>query len=100
VLPPVGAGSRLTKRDAVIAQPTKAGGIMNLFARFVSAAFLVLGVLSFGIAAEAQTSTTGVVLGTVADSSGAAVLDASVILRNTATNNQVTQTTNNAGRKA
>ncbi len=36
-------------------------------------------------------------LGTVADPSGAAVVDASVVLRNTATNAQVTQTTNGAG---
>jgi hypothetical protein len=70
---------------------------MNLFARFVSTALLVLGVLSLGIAAEAQTSTTGIVLGTVTDSSGATMVDATVILRNTATNNQTTQTTNGAG---
>jgi hypothetical protein len=70
---------------------------MNLFARFVSFALLVLGVLSLGIAAEAQTSTTGIVLGTVTDSSGATMVDATVVLRNTATNNQTTQTTNAAG---
>jgi hypothetical protein len=45
----------------------------------------------------AQSETTGAVLGTVADPSGAAVVDASVLLRNTATNAQVTQTTNGAG---
>ena len=70
---------------------------MNLFARFVSTALLVLGGLSLGIAAEAQTSTTGIVLGTVTDSSGATMVDATVVLRNTATNNQTTQTTNGAG---
>jgi len=70
---------------------------MNLFARFVSTALLVLGVLSLGIAAEAQTSTTGIVLGTVTDSSGATMVDATVVLRNTATNNQTTQTSNGAG---
>jgi hypothetical protein len=45
----------------------------------------------------AQTSTTGIVLGTVADASGATIVDATVVLRNTATNNQTTQTTNAAG---
>ena len=45
----------------------------------------------------AQTTTTGVVLGTVADPSGAAVADATIVLRNTATNAQTTQTTNGAG---
>jgi len=46
---------------------------------------------------RAQTTTTGAVLGTVADPSGAAVVDAAVVLRNTATNAQTTQTTNGAG---
>ena len=48
-------------------------------------------------AGGAQTTTTGVVLGTVADPSGAAVVDATVVLRNTATNAQVTQTSSGAG---
>jgi hypothetical protein len=75
----------------------KLGGNMKRFMRFAFALVLVLGVLSLGVAAEAQTSTTGVVLGTVTDSSGAAVVDAAVVLRNTATNNSTTQTTNGAG---
>lgn len=47
--------------------------------------------------AAAQTVTTGTVLGTVADPSGAAVADADVVLKNTATNAQVTQKTNSSG---
>jgi hypothetical protein len=70
---------------------------MKQLVRLAFAVVLVFGVLSLGIGAEAQTSTTGVVLGTVADASGATIVDATVILRNTATNNQVTQTTNAAG---
>jgi Carboxypeptidase regulatory-like domain len=46
---------------------------------------------------RAQSETTGAVLGTVSDPSGAAIVDASVVLRNTATNGQVTQTTSAAG---
>jgi Carboxypeptidase regulatory-like domain len=46
---------------------------------------------------NAQTGTTGTVLGTVTDASGAAVVDAAVTLRNRATNNATTQNTNSAG---
>src|SRR5229473_5909678 len=46
---------------------------------------------------KAQTATTGTVVGTVTDPSGAAVLDATVVLRNKATNSQATQSTNAAG---
>jgi hypothetical protein len=70
---------------------------MKQFVRLAFAVVLVFGVLSLGIAAEAQTSTTGIVLGTVTDSSGASVVDATVVLRSTATNNSTTQTTNGAG---
>src|SRR5580698_1474904 len=70
---------------------------MKQFVRLAFAVVLVFGVLSLGIAAEAQTSTTGIVLGTVSDSSGASVVDATVVLRSTATNNSTTQTTNGAG---
>lgn len=45
----------------------------------------------------AQTVTSGTVLGTVSDPSGAAVAGAAVVLRNKATNNQATQNTNDAG---
>jgi hypothetical protein len=47
--------------------------------------------------ASAQNLTTGTVIGTVLDPSGAAVADAAVMLRNKATNSQVTQKTNAAG---
>jgi len=46
---------------------------------------------------EAQTLTTGTVIGTVTDPSGAAVLDATVVLRNKATNSQAEQNSNSAG---
>lgn len=46
---------------------------------------------------NAQTATTGTVVGTVADRSGASVADATVGLRNTGTNGESTQTTNSAG---
>jgi hypothetical protein len=46
---------------------------------------------------NAQTVTTGTVIGTVTDPSGAAVTDATVVLRNKATNGQATQKTNSAG---
>ncbi|HUC52709.1 MAG TPA: carboxypeptidase-like regulatory domain-containing protein [Candidatus Cybelea sp.] len=47
--------------------------------------------------ANAQTVTTGTVIGTVTDPSGAAVLDATVVLRNKGTNGQAIQKTNSAG---
>jgi len=57
--------------------------------------FLVLsGILQ---PVEAQTLTTGTVIGTVTDPSGAAVLDATVVLRNKATNSQAEQNSNSAG---
>jgi Carboxypeptidase regulatory-like domain len=46
---------------------------------------------------NAQTATTGTVVGTVIDRSGASVADATVTLRNTGTNSEATQTTNSAG---
>src|SRR6266478_5253188 len=46
---------------------------------------------------EAEPLTTGAGIGTVTDPSGAAVLDATVELRNKATNSQTTQNTNSAG---
>src|SRR5437016_2315785 len=57
--------------------------------------FLVLSM--FAQTVEAQTLTTGTVIGTVTDPSGAAVLDATVVLRNKATNSQLTQNSNSAG---
>ena len=52
---------------------------------------------SFSPAARAQNVTTGTVIGTVTDPSGAVVPDASVVLRNKETNNQQTQQTNTSG---
>jgi hypothetical protein len=51
----------------------------------------------FSSAGEAQTVTSGTVIGTVTDPSGAAVANAVVSLRNRATNNLATQNTNDAG---
>jgi Carboxypeptidase regulatory-like domain len=56
-----------------------------------------LVLLNFLPAANAQNVTTGTVIGTVTDPSGAAVPDAAVVLRNKATNNQAAQKTNAAG---
>jgi Carboxypeptidase regulatory-like domain len=64
---------------------------------FVVGMALLLVTSAFPPVNWAQSETTGAVLGTVADPSGAAVADATVVLRNTATNNQATQTTNGAG---
>ena len=64
---------------------------------FVVCAALFLISSALAPAGRAQSETTGTVLGTVSDPSGAAVVDASVLLRNTATNAQVKQTTNGAG---
>ena len=66
---------------------------MKLLVRFLFAALLVLVVLSLGIAAEAQSSNSGIVLGTVIDKGGAVVPDAAVELLNTATNETKTTTT-------
>jgi hypothetical protein len=65
--------------------------------RILCAALLVIGSLSGAIAAKAQTSNTGIVLGTVTDKAGAVVPDATVDLVNTATNETKTVTTNAAG---
>jgi hypothetical protein len=70
---------------------------MKLQVRFLFAALLVFGILSLGIAAEAQSSNSGIVLGTVIDKGGAVVPDAAVELLNTATNETKTTTTAGAG---
>jgi hypothetical protein len=70
---------------------------MKVLVRFLFAALLVLGVLSLGIAAGAQSSNSGTVLGTVIDKAGAVVPDATVELLNTATNETKTTTTVAAG---
>lgn len=64
---------------------------------------LAVSVFLFAIAVAlvpsgfAQTGTTGTVIGTVSDPSGAAVTSATVVLRNKATNIEVTQPTNATG---
>jgi hypothetical protein len=70
---------------------------MKLLVRFLSSALLVLGLLSLGIAARAQSSNSGFVLGTVTDKGGAVVPDAAVELLNTATNDTKTTRTNASG---
>jgi hypothetical protein len=70
---------------------------MKLFVRFLFAALLVLGALSLGIAAEAQSTNSGIVLGTVTDKGGAVVPDAAVDLTNTATNDTKTTVSGASG---
>jgi hypothetical protein len=70
---------------------------MKLLTRSLFSALLVLLVLSLGIAAKAQSSNSGIVLGTVTDKGGAVVPDASVELLNTATNDTKTATTGASG---
>src|SRR5580765_4077333 len=70
---------------------------MKLFVRFLFAAVLMLGVLSLGIAAEAQTSNSAIILGTISDKAGAVVPDAAVELVNSATNDTKTTTTGGSG---
>lgn len=66
-----------------------------------SVLLLVLGILSVFLlvapSGNAQTATTGTVVGVVSDRSGASVADAAVSLRNTATNSEARQQTNGAG---
>ncbi|HYL83779.1 MAG TPA: carboxypeptidase-like regulatory domain-containing protein, partial [Candidatus Angelobacter sp.] len=58
---------------------------------------LVFGIFLSSGTANAQTATTGTVIGTVTDPSGAAVQNAAVTLRSKSTNSQATQNTNGAG---
>jgi hypothetical protein len=58
---------------------------------------MIFALLFVTPAGNAQTATTGTVVGTVTDRSGASVADAIVTLRNTGTNSEATQTTNSAG---
>ena len=58
---------------------------------------LVFAFLVSATTGRAQTATSGTVIGTVTDPSGAAVGNAEVTLKNKATNNQAVQNTNAAG---
>lgn len=58
---------------------------------------MIFALLFVTPAGNAQTATTGTVVGTVTDRSSAAVADAIVTLRNTGTNSESAQTTNSAG---
>jgi len=62
---------------------------------FFAGMFLILSTVVQLVGA--QTTTTGTVIGTVTDPSGGAVLDATVVLHNKATNGQADQNTNSAG---
>src|SRR2546430_15456957 len=63
----------------------------------IAGAFFLFAVTSCTIGTNAQSVSTGVVVGTINDPGGAVVLDATVTLQNKATNSQVTQRTNGAG---
>ena len=67
----------------------------TLVPAFLVGLFLMLSI--FPGSGNAQTATSGTVLGTITDPSAAAVGNAAVTLRNKATNNQVTESTNGAG---
>src|SRR5438046_1061071 len=73
------------------------GGYLKKASAIVFFAGLFLALSSFVQQIEAQRLTTGTVIGTVTDPSGAAILDATVVLRNRATNSQATQNSNSAG---
>jgi len=73
------------------------GGYVKKASAIVFFAGLFLALTMFVQPIEAQTLTTGTVIGTVTDPSGAAILDATVVLRNRATNSQATQNSNSAG---
>ena len=62
---------------------------------FFAGMFMISSTISQPV--KAQTLTTGTVIGTVTDPSGAAVPNATVLLRNKATNSQATQSTSAAG---
>ena len=58
---------------------------------------LVFAFFVFSVSGRAQTATSGTVIGTVTDPSGAAVGSAEVTLKNKGTNSQAVQNTNAAG---
>jgi hypothetical protein len=64
---------------------------------FVVCMFLLALTCALPAVSWAQTATTGTVIGTISDPSSAAIANATVVLRNKATNNQTSQSTNGAG---
>ena len=91
----VGAPPLLFPSFAILQE--KRGGTVKKIDAFFFFAGLLLALSMSLQPAEAQTLTSGTVIGTVTDPSGAAVLDATVVLRNKATNGQFTQNSNSAG---
>src|SRR5258708_3949813 len=77
-------------------QMKRGGYVKKAIAFFLSTGLFVI-LSTILPSASAQTVTTGTVIGTVTDPSGAAILDATVVLRNKGTNGQATQKTNSAG---
>src|SRR5947207_1077520 len=63
----------------------------------IAGVFFLFAVTSCAIGTNAQSVSTGAVVGTISDPGGAVVLDATLTLQNKATNSQVTQRTNGAG---
>jgi Carboxypeptidase regulatory-like domain len=70
---------------------------MKLFVRFTFAGLLVLTAVLSAVPAAGQTATSGTVVGTISDPSGAAVPDADLLLSNKGTNAQIVQKTNSVG---
>ncbi|HKW62335.1 MAG TPA: carboxypeptidase-like regulatory domain-containing protein [Candidatus Acidoferrum sp.] len=70
---------------------------MRKAAAVLFAVILVFAFTVFAASGKAQTATSGTVIGTVTDPSGAAVGNAEVTLKNKGTNNQAVQNTNAAG---
>src|SRR6267154_958958 len=70
----------------------------RLRAQVIPAAIITLGLLSSGLLAQAQTTiSTGSIVGTVTDPTGAVVEGAKIVIRNTATNQEVSLTSNSSG---
>src|ERR1700676_4165652 len=93
----LGCASLLLSPTFLEVSKIKRGGQMKKIGVFLLLAsfFAVSSILSQP--ANAQTVTTGTVIGTVTDPSSAAGVDAAVVMRNKGTNGQVTQRTNSAG---
>src|SRR4029077_4475307 len=70
----------------------------RLRARFIPLAVIALGLLLSNLCVLAQTTiSTGSIVGTVTDPTGAVVDGAKIVIRNTATNQEISLTSNSAG---